>query len=80
MMHGQKSIKRFQYTCGQCDVREVLEVYQAMAVLQERDNWTVMEQQKGELTRCLMKVAGGKRRDQNYTNTQTNKITVDCRR
>jgi len=30
------------------------------------------------LTKRLMKVARGKRRDQNYTNTQTNKIIVDC--
>jgi len=48
-----------------------------MAVLQGRDNRTVIDQQKGELTKRLMKVAGGKRRD---TRTQTNKIIVECRR
>jgi hypothetical protein len=35
-----------------------------MAVLQGRDRWTVNDQQKGELTKRLTKVAWGKRRDQ----------------
>jgi len=47
-----------------------------MAVLQGRDNWTVIDQQKGELTKRLMKVAGGKRRDQKL-HEHTDKIIVD---
>jgi len=71
--------KGFSTRVEQCDAREVLESYHAMAVLQGRDNWTVIDQQKGELTIRLMKVAGGKRRDQKL-HEHTDKIIVDCRR
>jgi len=74
-----KSNKGFNARVEQCDAREVLELYQAMAVLQGRDNWTVIDQQKGEVTTRLMKVSGGKRRDQKL-HEHTDKITVDCRR
>ena len=78
-MTRTKSNKSFNTLTEQCDAREVLELYQAMAVLQGRDNWTVVDQQKGELTKRLMEVAGGKRRDQK-PHESTDKIIVDCRR
>jgi len=55
-----KSNKGFSIRVEQCDAQKVLELYQAMAVLQGRDNWTVTDQQKGEVTKHLMQVAGGK--------------------
>jgi hypothetical protein len=55
-----KSNKGFSIRVEQCDARKVLELHQATAILQGRDNWTVIDQQKGELTKRLMKVAGGK--------------------
>jgi hypothetical protein len=74
-----KSSKGFSTRVEQCDAREVLELYQATADLQGRANWTVIDQQKGELTKRLMKVARGNRRDQKYTNTQTKLLrTVDA--
>jgi hypothetical protein len=50
----------------------MLESYQVMAVLQGRDNWTVIDQQKSELAKRVTKVAGGKRRDQDL-HEHTNK-------
>jgi hypothetical protein len=51
------SNKDFSTRVEQRNAREMLELYQVMAVLQGRDRWTVNDQQKGELTKRLTKVA-----------------------